>query len=263
VEATVPNTQIENYDKWEDSLVKRGYHYIYFDGLNRYYLADEHDELDAAFMAPPNYFDHYKRASEDWLEHRTQQLQNELNVAETIISQFKESADQFNRELQSVYASKSWRITWPLRKLMQFFRRLCALPIRITLWLVRLPKRSVRWLLLKAMAYALKHPGLKMRIMARLRKYPNLEAKLRRLAQARGLITVQPDKLSMPIQPATESVESPIPAQAEPESLIPEPAITGNEDTTLASDLSHLTPSARRIYGELKAAMAQHEQENH
>jgi len=29
-----------------------------------------------------------------------------------------------------------------------------------------------------------------MRIMARLRNYPNLEAKLRRLAQARGLIVV-------------------------------------------------------------------------
>jgi hypothetical protein len=34
-----------------------GYEFVYFDGLNRFYVAAEHPELKAAFATPPNVFD--------------------------------------------------------------------------------------------------------------------------------------------------------------------------------------------------------------
>ena len=45
------------------------------------------------------------------LESKNQRLQNEWNAA-------KSRMGELDRELQSVYASNSWRITWPLRKVI-------------------------------------------------------------------------------------------------------------------------------------------------
>jgi len=64
LEATEPNSQKPAYEEWEPSLVGRGYHFVYADGLNRFYVADEHAELDAAFSVPPNVFDSFVRAAE-------------------------------------------------------------------------------------------------------------------------------------------------------------------------------------------------------
>ena len=57
VESTLPMTQIEDYAQWEAILRGANYDYVYFDGLNRYYIPDEHAELKAHFHAPPNVFD--------------------------------------------------------------------------------------------------------------------------------------------------------------------------------------------------------------
>jgi FkbM family methyltransferase len=57
VEATLPGSQIENHDLWEPLIVKRGYSCVYRDGLNRFYLADEHSTLKERFAYPPNVFD--------------------------------------------------------------------------------------------------------------------------------------------------------------------------------------------------------------
>jgi len=172
-------------------------------------------------------------------------------------------AERLTKELQTVHNSKSWRITWPLRKLMQFFKWLLRLPIPLVLWLIRLPKRTVRWLLVKIMGSVIKHPALKVRAMNRLHNYPNLKEKLRRLAQARGLIAMQAVSSIIPIQRIPESTELPSsPSVSAIEILDNETDITTNEDAALELELSHLNPSARRIYREIKTAMAQHEQEN-
>lgn len=59
VESTLPLTQIETYQDWEPILVDYGYSPVYFDGLNRYYVAATHPELKAAFRSPPNVFDRF------------------------------------------------------------------------------------------------------------------------------------------------------------------------------------------------------------
>jgi FkbM family methyltransferase len=57
VEATVPNSTETDYEKWDPLVSAAGYRFVYFDGLNRFYIANEHPELAAAFAAPPNIFD--------------------------------------------------------------------------------------------------------------------------------------------------------------------------------------------------------------
>lgn len=57
VEATLPNLPETDYAGWDPILVDANYSFVYFDGLNRFYVAAEHPELVAAFAVPPNVFD--------------------------------------------------------------------------------------------------------------------------------------------------------------------------------------------------------------
>lgn len=59
VEATAPNSRTLTHHEWEDLVTSRGYGFVWFDGLNRFYVADEHAELKAAFTSQPNIFDRY------------------------------------------------------------------------------------------------------------------------------------------------------------------------------------------------------------
>ncbi|WP_413725027.1 FkbM family methyltransferase [Sodalis sp. RH16] len=60
VEATKPNTSDLSYHNWEHLLIDVKYTFVYFDGLNRFYVANEKVELlQQYFSAPPNYFDFF------------------------------------------------------------------------------------------------------------------------------------------------------------------------------------------------------------
>lgn len=83
VEATEPLGETPVFESWQELLTTRGYHFVYDDGLNRFYVADEHAELDKAFAHPPNVFDDFLRDSEYalMLEHQAAQaaLENARN----------------------------------------------------------------------------------------------------------------------------------------------------------------------------------------
>ncbi|SDH63654.1 FkbM family methyltransferase [Paraburkholderia phenazinium] len=57
VESTLPNTQIETHEAWESLLLERGYSFVYFDGLNRFYVCETHAHFATTFRAGPNVFD--------------------------------------------------------------------------------------------------------------------------------------------------------------------------------------------------------------
>jgi FkbM family methyltransferase len=57
VEALAPFTQLPAWDAWEAFLAERGYRYVWFDSLNRYYLADEARDLARHFETAPASFD--------------------------------------------------------------------------------------------------------------------------------------------------------------------------------------------------------------
>ena len=57
VESTLPMSQVEDYEGWDSILTDASYDYVYFDGLNRFYVSHEHSELKDHFRVPPNIFD--------------------------------------------------------------------------------------------------------------------------------------------------------------------------------------------------------------
>jgi FkbM family methyltransferase len=150
IEATRPNSnQVDA--PWDCLVTDSGYTLVYFDGLNRYYVAQEHAQLGAAFGSPPNVFDNYITAEQ-------LRLQNELTSAHERLQQSNERIDQeqqrgarekvllassqrqvarlqehstallhqqttLQAQLQAIYASHSWRVTAPLRRATDWLRR--------------------------------------------------------------------------------------------------------------------------------------------
>jgi FkbM family methyltransferase len=92
VESTIPNTRVPSFEKWERLIVSSNYELIYFDGLNRFYLASEHQELKEAFRLPPNIFDQY-------ITSHQFNIQQELEAKEKFI---KEREETFSLDLTSL-----------------------------------------------------------------------------------------------------------------------------------------------------------------
>jgi FkbM family methyltransferase len=57
VEALAPYTLAPAWPAWEPFIAKHGYRYVWFDSLNRYYLAEEAAELAPCFESAPASFD--------------------------------------------------------------------------------------------------------------------------------------------------------------------------------------------------------------
>ena len=57
IEATRPLSEVPSQAEWEPMVLDAGYAPVYFDGINRFYLAPGKEALRPAFAAPPNYFD--------------------------------------------------------------------------------------------------------------------------------------------------------------------------------------------------------------
>lgn len=57
IESVLPEGRIESHHAWEPLVTAHGYAMVYFDGLNRFYLADERADLADAFRLPPGVFD--------------------------------------------------------------------------------------------------------------------------------------------------------------------------------------------------------------
>src|SRR5271163_2168303 len=54
LESTEPRFNREVSAEWEDLLLAGHYQFVYFDGLNRFYVAEEHADLAKHFSCPPN-----------------------------------------------------------------------------------------------------------------------------------------------------------------------------------------------------------------
>ncbi|HET9395823.1 MAG TPA: FkbM family methyltransferase, partial [Nitrospiraceae bacterium] len=57
IEATFPNTQEHCEHLWIEEVLERGYREAHFDGLSRYFIHENHDELRSRLEAPANLFD--------------------------------------------------------------------------------------------------------------------------------------------------------------------------------------------------------------
>ena len=85
VEATRPGSQEDNFEHWEPLLIQNAYTFVYEDGVNRFYVAVEHDELRSAFRFPPNVFDGFQFRGEVAAEQRASSAEREgVTARETL-----------------------------------------------------------------------------------------------------------------------------------------------------------------------------------
>ncbi|GAA0574223.1 FkbM family methyltransferase [Caenispirillum bisanense] len=103
VEATYPNTQSDTYADWEPLILDKNYRLVYRDGLNRFYLHEQHPELGERFIYPPNVFDGFQLSGTgtsmtSWLVHNHQQvvaqLETKLAAAESKFRDAEKTANE-------------------------------------------------------------------------------------------------------------------------------------------------------------------------
>jgi FkbM family methyltransferase len=81
VEATAPMSTVETHDEWEFMLLDAAYRFVWFDGLNRFYVAAErYDVLKSAFRTPPNVFDDFLRAADSELVRRIHEAEGRASA---------------------------------------------------------------------------------------------------------------------------------------------------------------------------------------
>lgn len=148
VEATIPNSQIPAHQDWEDFLLGAAYRFVWFDGLNRFYVAAEKMELAVAFTAQPNVFDGFVRRAE--AEALAGMAEAKTNLAKAI-ARFEAECDAWTQEraallglaqqrqdeilrlrgevvrnargLAAMYESTSWKLTRPVRAVRKLLGR--------------------------------------------------------------------------------------------------------------------------------------------
>lgn len=226
VEATYPNSSKENYSSWEDIVLDKGYKFAYFDGLNRFYVSVEHKELLSYFTTPPNYFDDFALSSSCIF---SREVTAELHQAEAQAQQAEAKAEQLHTELHSVYTSRSWRITAPLRWFIHRVRllRQHGLFSRIKAVI----KKIVRPFIRRGIAFVDSHPGLRLRLVMLIKRL-GLYGVLR-------FIYLRFSSSYLPKSPLSTQISDAGP-----------------------SNLQGLTPHARRIYADLKDAITKQQREN-
>jgi len=122
VEAMKPWKQQPTHEDWEYILVKADYFFAYADGLNRFYVAQEHPELLQFFQYPPSVFDEFVTYGQQQAENKIHHTENKLHhtekkllEAENGLEEAKDKMVLLENTLHAVYNSLSWRITVPLR----------------------------------------------------------------------------------------------------------------------------------------------------
>ncbi|GGY73617.1 FkbM family methyltransferase [Pseudoduganella plicata] len=79
IEATLPNSRETVHEQWEHLVTPFGYRFAYFDGLNRYYVADEHAELLDVLNVQANVFDDFVTHHLDKAQARSAALAQEAS----------------------------------------------------------------------------------------------------------------------------------------------------------------------------------------
>lgn len=109
VEATAPNSTTRTHEAWEPALLASGYVFCMFDGLSRFYVAEERrSELADKLDYPTCVFDDFTTPAEVAAASETARLHRAVRDE-------AERADRAVAELNRTQNTLSWRVTRPLR----------------------------------------------------------------------------------------------------------------------------------------------------
>jgi FkbM family methyltransferase len=223
IEATLPNSRETNHHKWEHLVTAHGYRFAWFDGLNRYYVAQEHAELMAQLSVQPNVFDNFisyhldaawkttrsvgeahareaKRADEAEavarqardhvarLLNQAAHMREQYDLQGQALRDTQEWARGLEQRLLAMLASTSWRLTAPVRKAGALVIQLRSSSIGT----------RVRTLLGKFKARIASNERARRIFIPLLRRYPKQVAMITRLLGRRARPVPLPDGLDVP-----------------------------------------------------------------
>jgi FkbM family methyltransferase len=80
VEATRPNSTVPTWQDWEPFILGQRYLFAYFDGLNRFYVAEEERPLLERLQVPPNVHDGFVLYEHHLLREQMRELREGLTV---------------------------------------------------------------------------------------------------------------------------------------------------------------------------------------
>lgn len=96
---------------WEKIVTEAGYHPVLFDGINTFYLAEEHLNLKPAFEIPPCNLDDFQFCKGHKFSHPVADL-------ETALTAERQRADRAEAELHALRNSRSWRAIQTLKNVL-------------------------------------------------------------------------------------------------------------------------------------------------
>ena len=190
VESTAPLTQVASHREWEELVLAHGYAFAYFDGLNRFYIRVDHEELRPAFAHGPSVFDRFAlsgtasstyasrlRIEVDSARNRAEELKREAGASELRARDARQRMDSALRHIAAMEATISWRVTAPLRWLSRQRNAASERGARSL--------RAAAALAVRAIVSVARRSGLYSKIAPWLRsRYPRLWQRAKRVATA-------------------------------------------------------------------------------
>jgi FkbM family methyltransferase len=158
IEATIPSSPISTHEHWEAIVLNAGYRLAYNDGLNRFYVAAERQEILPAFSTPPNVFDRFVLAESRYaasralraearakaaqareklaqerarlaqerarlVQERARLAQEEAKLAQERARAAEANARKAKLRLAEMRSTVSWRATRPFRRIAKVISR--------------------------------------------------------------------------------------------------------------------------------------------
>jgi len=114
IESTLPTTQTETHLQWEAFILALGYDFVYFDGLNRYYVSRCQERLKVFFGTPPNFFDGFALSGTSGvfctlLNKSLAEREREANAARTQVAELQGRVTLGQEEMQRLTAAVTER----------------------------------------------------------------------------------------------------------------------------------------------------------
>ena len=134
VEATQPLSKTPSHEAWEHYVTDAGYTFCLFDGLSRFYVADEHrGALAASLSYPACVFDSYTTPENLQLRDELERLKDTerqlVRWRHRALREWAEIAADSSSigladEISALRGSLSWRVTEPIRAARRAIGRL-------------------------------------------------------------------------------------------------------------------------------------------